>query len=79
MSDSTNFFIDDIFQSTKIKFDEQGVEAAAVTVIMVAEATSAEPVVKPIDFIADHTFSYFIYASADDMTNMLFFGVYAGE
>ncbi|MBR6427971.1 MAG: hypothetical protein IKS28_09135 [Clostridia bacterium] len=79
MSDSTNFFIDDIFQSTKIKFDEQGVEAAAVTVIMMAEASSAEPVVKPIDFIADHTFSYFIYASADDMTNMLFFGVYAGD
>ena len=78
MSDSANFYIDDIFQSTKIKFDEQGVEAAAVTVIMM-EATSAEPVVKPIDFIADHTFSYFIYASADDMTNMLFFGVYAGE
>lgn len=78
MSDSTNFFIDDIFQSTKIKFDEQGVEAAAVT-IMLVEATSAEPVVKPIDFIADHTFSYFIYASADDLTNMLFFGVYAGE
>lgn len=60
-----NLCVNDIIQKTKIKLDETGVEAAAVTAIMVVEATSAGPKPEPIRFIADKPFHFFIRLSTD--------------
>lgn len=78
MMDSGNY-IDKIIQKTKIKLDENGVEAAAVTAI-VMDATSAMPPepVQPIFFIADEPFEYYIYTTVEGAATpeLLFYGQY---
>lgn len=69
-----SFYVDDIIQKTRIKLDENGVEAAAVTAIMEkCNAIDDEPP-KPIIFTADSTFSFFIYTTVEDTTAMMFAG-----
>ena len=73
-----NNYIDKIIQKTKIKLDENGVEAAAVTAI-VMDATSALPMdpPKPIYFEADEAFTFYIFTDvAEDATELLFYGQY---
>ena len=68
-----SIWVDDIIQKTKIKTDENGVEAAAVTAIMTKNA--ARPIEdKAIEFVADKPFSFYIYADCDDITATLFAG-----
>ena len=50
-------YVDDIVQKTKIKLDKTGVEAAAVTAIMMNDEAVPED---PVDFIADKPFRFFI-------------------
>ncbi|MDW7660614.1 MAG: serpin family protein [Bacillota bacterium] len=68
-----NVFINNIFQNARIIVDEEGTEAAAVTVIEMA-AESAMPVPdKPIEFKCDHPFLLVIQ---DEITGAnLFMGV----
>ncbi|MBQ6569290.1 MAG: hypothetical protein IJL87_03440 [Clostridia bacterium] len=66
-------WVDDIIQKTKIKTDENGVEAAAVTSIM-AMATGMIEQDDIVEFVADRPFSFYIYASIDDITAVLFAG-----
>lgn len=83
MTDSPNgWHIDDIVQKTRIKTDEKGMEAAAVTAVMMADnaAVIDEPPV-PIEFYMDVPFSFMITAgrnTSDSDGAVLFFGQYAG-
>ena len=66
-------YVSDIIQKTRIKLDEEGVEAAAVTAIMMAEGAYIEPN-EPKVFTADEPFSFFIYTTCNDTTAILFAG-----
>ena len=66
-------FVSDIIQKTRIKLDEEGVEAAAVTAIMMAEGAYIEPN-EPRVFTADEPFSFFIYTTCNDTTAIMFAG-----
>ncbi len=66
-------FVSDIIQKTRIKLDEEGVEAAAVTAIMMAEGAYIEPN-EPKVFTADEPFSFFIYTTCNDTTAIMFAG-----
>ena len=61
-------FIADIIQKTKIKVDENGLEAAAATAVV--ENSESEPVPPEKIFFANRPFSYFITLSGE----VLFFG-----
>lgn len=68
-----NVFINNIFQNARIIVDEEGTEAAAVTVVEMA-ATSAVPEPdEPIVFKCDHTFMFVIQDSITGAN--LFMGV----
>lgn len=66
-------FVSDIIQKTRIKLDEEGVEAAAVTAIMMENSGYVEPE-KPKVFKADRPFSFYIYATCNETTAMMFAG-----
>ncbi len=66
-------YVSDIIQKTRIKLDEEGVEAAAVTAIMFQETAYFEPD-EPKEFTADEPFSFFIYTTCNDTTAVMFAG-----
>ncbi len=68
-----DILVDDIIQKTRLKLDEEGVEAAAVTAIMMAEGAYMEPE-DPVEFNADVPFSFYIYTTCNDSTALLFAG-----
>ncbi len=70
---SKDVYVDDIIQKTRIKLDEEGVEAAAVTAIMVRE-TAYWPPEEPKVFTADQPFSFYVYTTCNDTTAILFAG-----
>lgn len=57
-------WVDDIIQKTKIKLDETGVEAAAVTAIMMKDEAAVE-IKEPVRFVADRPFRFFIRTASD--------------
>ena len=67
-------FISQMFQVAKIKLDEEGTEAAAVTVI--GDATSSMPPV-PVPFHANRPFLYVISEQSTDA--IFFIGQYTGS
>jgi serpin B len=72
MCPDTAWMIDDIIQKTKIKVDEEGLEAAAATAIMMCDATCVVED-KPKEFIADHPFKFYI-VGGEDSSEVLFCG-----
>lgn len=71
---NTPVYISNMFQSAKIKLDEEGTEAAAVTVIEVGEAAMPEELKR---FHANHPFLYII---SEQSTGAIFFiGQYSGS
>ena len=75
MSESEDWYIKSIIQKARIKSDEKGLEAAAVTAIMMDAmgALIEEPEI--IDFIANKPFSFFIYSDIyEESREMLFCG-----
>jgi serine protease inhibitor len=58
-------FIDKVIQKTVIDVNEKGVEAAAVTAIMVTK--SGGPSEDPILMMLDHPFQFFIYDHTEDL------------
>lgn len=66
-------YVDDIIQKTRLKTDENGVEAAAVTSIFDEIAAEADPI-EPKRFIADRPFSFYIYNTVNGNSNLLFAG-----
>ncbi|MBR6427972.1 MAG: hypothetical protein IKS28_09140 [Clostridia bacterium] len=73
----SELYIDDIIQKTKISVDEDGIEAAAATAILMKDSAIFEPD-QPVEFIADRPFSYFIYTSVNNTADLMFFGQYTG-
>lgn len=73
---SEKISIGDIIQKTRIKTDENGLEAAAVTAIMMD--SNAMPLEKeePIKFVCDKPFSFYIYSEIDGVKDLMFFGNY---
>ena len=75
MTDET-VFIADVLHKARIKVDEQGSEAAAVTDVVIRKNSASEPQ-GPVDFHADRPF---IYAITEVSTGAIFFiGQYAGK
>lgn len=71
---NTPVYISNMFQVAKIKLDEEGTEAAAVTVIQVGESAMPE---EPKRFHANHPFLYII---SEQSTGAIFFiGQYSGS
>jgi len=71
---NTPVYISNMFQVAKIKLDEEGTEAAAVTVIQVGESDMPE---EPKRFHANHPFLYII---SEQSTGAIFFiGQYSGS
>ena len=69
MIDYRPIYIGDIIQKTKLKLDENGVEAAAVTAIMMDRATAIDDTETPVEFNADKPFSFFIIGGDTVMFN----------
>ena len=65
-------YVDDIIQKTRIKLNEDGVEAAAVTAIMMF--TSGYDPDKPVEFKLDQPFSFFIYTDTGNELATMFAG-----
>jgi serine protease inhibitor len=71
-----NVFIGMMKQVAKIKLDEEGTEASAVTVIEM-DKSGIDPTPKHVDFIADRPF---LYTISEQSTGAIFFiGQYMGE
>lgn len=68
-------FIDSVLHKTYIEVDENGTEAAAVTAIFKGATSAHIPDPEPIEFKADHPFTYFIRDDASG--EILFLGQYA--
>ena len=66
-------YITDIVQKAKFISNEDGIEAASVTALMMDMNTSINPT-KPINVIFDKPFKFFVYT--DDTQEMLFCGNY---
>lgn len=66
-------YIERVFQKTYIDVDEDGTEAAAVTVITI-KGGGMPPQTEPIEFTLDRPF---LFAILDDCGEMLFMGEYA--
>ena len=73
MCKDTNWMISDIIQKTRIKVDEDGLEAAAATAIMMTEGCLAVEPEQPKEFIADEPFRFYI-CGGDDLSEVLFYG-----
>ena len=72
MSSDMKLYITDIIQKTKIKVDEEGIEAAAATAVMMTEgAIAVEPEVK--EFNANEPFKYMLLTDGSD-PELLFYG-----
>lgn len=85
--DGSNIYIEDIIHKTKLTTDEKGIEAAAVTAVLMYDVTSVGPIEKPKpkEFIANEPFSFYVfnmnqYYNSDyedrsfDETKLLFYG-----
>lgn len=70
-----DLFVSDIIQKAKVKTDEKGLEAAAVTVIAMVEGCPIleEPPV-PKEFVADRPFTFFVMNGSFDAPELLFYG-----
>ena len=64
--------ISDIIQKAKISIDEKGVEAAAVTAIMMKDGIHR--INKEYEFIADKPFSFYVYTNYENADYMMFAG-----
>ena len=75
MNSDISLYIHDIIQKDKITVDEEGLEAAAVTALIMKTSSLDMDEDEPVEFIADHPFSYYIYSGlGTDHEEMLFYG-----
>jgi hypothetical protein len=59
--------IDKVIQKTVIDVNEEGVEAAAVTAIMMVESSGEINPAEPVLMMLDHPFQFFIYDKSEDL------------
>ena len=75
---NTNVYISTVLQKATIKVNEEGSEAAAVTVGGMMETAVPEPVKIPTAVF--HANRPFIYAITENVTGSIYFiGVYGGD
>ncbi|MBP5597037.1 MAG: hypothetical protein J6Y02_16755, partial [Pseudobutyrivibrio sp.] len=68
-------YISDILQKTRIKTDEDGLEAAAVTAVMMTEAAAMPEEKEVKTFYATEPFKFFVYTELENEENeILFYG-----
>lgn len=78
MFDSGTHFIHDVIQKARIALDEEGVEAAAVTMLdMCGSEAGLHEEKEPIVFYADHPFAYMITERSSG--TILFAGTFTGK
>ena len=69
------WYISDIVQEAKIKTDEEGLEAAAVTIIMMAEGAALDPEEPQYkEFHADKPFQYYVVTTSTQTPLIVFAG-----
>ena len=66
-------YVDDIIQKAKVKVDENGLEAAAATAVIMVRATALPNPEQPVDFTADRPFQFCILRE-DEAPELLFWG-----
>ena len=66
-------YVDDIIQKAKVKVDENGLEAAAATAVIMVRATALPNPEQPVEFTADRPFSFCILRE-DESPELLFWG-----
>ena len=66
-------YVDDIIQKAKVKVDENGLEAAAATAVIMMRNTALPNPEEPVDFTADQPFRFVIYRE-DAAPELLFWG-----
>ncbi len=72
-NDGERLYLEDIIQKTRLKTDESGLEAAAVTMGEITMGTAAD-IPEPKKFSADRPFSFYIYTTCGDTTAIMFAG-----
>ena len=65
MSKDGQFYGSDIIQKTRIKVNEDGIEAAAASAVMVLGAAPPSLENRPKEFIADEPFRFYIITDTD--------------
>lgn len=80
MNELNNWYISDIIQKTRIKVNEKGLEAAAVTAIIAKDGFMIDEN-EIIELTINKPFKYYIYSSGLDADNalLLFNGQFIGE
>jgi len=68
-----DIYVSDILQKTRVKTDEDGIEAAAVTAVMMRDSCIVDPS-EPVTFNADRPFSFRLYTTCNEKTAVLFAG-----
>lgn len=77
LESDNSFFIGNVLQKARIKVEEEGTTAAAVTGVMVGESAAPVEPPKAAVFHADHPFVYLIAEKTSGV--ILFEGVYTGK
>ena len=75
VSPRRSIYVDAVIHKTFIQVDEEGTEAAAVTAIMLQDASAAPRQEPPNEFTADHPFVYMIYDNENK--TVIFMGDYS--
>ena len=76
MIENVSLYVDDIIQKTKIKLNEDWLEAAAATAIMMKEAAIIMEQPKYKEFSANRPFQFYIYTNDNEILEpqLLFYG-----
>jgi serpin B len=72
MCEDTNWYISDIMQKSRIKMDEDGIEAVAATSVIMVEGC-CEQEEEPKEFYADEPFK-FMLCTGENNSEVLFYG-----
>ena len=65
-------YVDDIIQKAKVKVDEEGLEAAAATAIIMKNGAAFDPD-EPVLFLADRPFTFYVF-NGEEAPELLFWG-----
>ena len=70
---TAGIYVDDIIQKAKVKVDENGLEAAAATAVIMMRNTAMPNPEQPVEFTADRPFQFVIFRE-DAAPELLFWG-----
>lgn len=79
LTDSDPLFISDALQGAKIKVDENGTTAAAVTLMPMEAGAALDKPEEPLDVDYDHPFVFVLYGSSKDAGKQVLFTGVVGQ